>query len=81
MASVSHYIKADDIKNAFSDENVNLKVETKNYNEQNLKKSYQVKLSKLAAPDRIFRETLKQRFRICRNIQKKSLSANSRMTF
>lgn len=59
VASVSHYIKADDIKNAFSDENVNLKVETKNYNEQNLKKSYQVKLSKLAAPDRIFRENFK----------------------
>ncbi|WP_106915388.1 alpha-2-macroglobulin family protein [Chryseobacterium aurantiacum] len=59
VASVSHYIKADDIKNTFSDENVKLKVETKNYNEQNLKKSYQVKLSKLAAPDRIFRNNFK----------------------
>ncbi|MCS4300839.1 alpha-2-macroglobulin [Chryseobacterium sp. BIGb0232] len=56
VASVSHYIKADDIKNIFSDENTKLKVETKNYNEQVLKKSYQVKLSKLAAPDRIFRD-------------------------
>ncbi|WP_374459141.1 alpha-2-macroglobulin [Chryseobacterium taeanense] len=55
VASVSHYIKADEIKDVFSDENVKLKVETKNYNEQNLKKSYQVKLSKLQAPDRIFR--------------------------
>ncbi|MFP3600189.1 hypothetical protein, partial [Chryseobacterium sp. SIMBA_029] len=53
--SVSHYIKADELKNTFSDENVKLKVETKNYNEQNLKKPYQMKLSKLIAPDRIFR--------------------------
>ncbi|GEN75257.1 alpha-2-macroglobulin family protein [Chryseobacterium hagamense] len=59
VASVSHYIKADQIKHAFSDENVNLKVETKNYNEQNLKKTYRVKLSKLQAPDRIFRSNFK----------------------
>ena len=59
VASVSHYIKADEVKNTFSDENVKLKVETKNYNEQDLKKSYQVKLSKLSAPDRIFRDNFK----------------------
>jgi len=59
VASVSHYIKADDIKNTFADENVKLKVETKNYNEQNLKKTYQVKLSKLEAPSRIFRSNFK----------------------
>jgi len=56
VASVSHYIKADNIKNTFSDENVILKVETKNYNEQDLKKSYNVKLSKLNVPNRIFRD-------------------------
>src|SRR5690606_17079991 len=56
VSSVSHYIKADEIKNIFADENVVVKVETKNYNEQNLKKSYQVKLSKLEAPNRIFRD-------------------------
>lgn len=55
VASVSHYIKAEEIKNTFANENVKVKVETKNYNEQNLKKSYQVKLSKLETPDRIFR--------------------------
>ncbi|MBW8523539.1 hypothetical protein K0U91_12240 [Chryseobacterium chendengshani] len=60
VASVSHYIKVDDIKNTFADENIKLKVETKNYNEQNLKKSYQVKLSKLEAPERIFRENFKE---------------------
>jgi len=56
VASVSHYIQAEEIKDVFSDENIKLKVETKNYNEQNLKKSYQVKLSKLQAPERIFRD-------------------------
>lgn len=55
VASVSHYIQAEEIKNVFSDQNVKLKVETKNYNEQNLKKSYQVILSKLEVPNRIFR--------------------------
>jgi uncharacterized protein YfaS (alpha-2-macroglobulin family) len=56
VASVSHYIKAEGIKNTFSDENVKLKVETLNYNEQDLKKSYNIKLSKLAVPNRIFRD-------------------------
>ncbi|WP_407404200.1 alpha-2-macroglobulin family protein [Chryseobacterium sp.] len=56
IASVSHYIKADEVKNAMTDENVIVKVSTKNYNEQNLKKSYQVKLSKLETPNRIFRQ-------------------------
>lgn len=59
VASVSHYIKVDDIKNTFAEESVKVKVETKNYNEQNLKKSYQVKLSKLEAPNRIFRSNFK----------------------
>ncbi|MCY1662304.1 alpha-2-macroglobulin family protein [Chryseobacterium sp. SL1] len=59
VASVSHYIQAEEIKNVFSDENVKLNVETKNYNEQLLKKSYQVKLSKLVSPDRIFRQNFK----------------------
>ncbi|KMQ61817.1 hypothetical protein ACM40_05670 [Chryseobacterium sp. BLS98] len=60
VASVSHYIKADGIKNTFSDENVKLKVETLNYNEQDLKKSYSVKLSKLNSPNRIFRDNFAQ---------------------
>ncbi|KQS92116.1 alpha-2-macroglobulin family protein [Chryseobacterium sp. Leaf394] len=59
VASVSHYIRIDEIKNVFDNENVKLKVETKNYNEQNLKKSYQVKLSKLKSPERIFRDQFK----------------------
>src|SRR5690606_21183707 len=55
VASVSHYIKADNIKDSFTDENIKVKVETKNYNDQNLNKPYQVKLSKLLPPERIFR--------------------------
>ncbi|WBV61230.1 MG2 domain-containing protein [Chryseobacterium camelliae] len=59
VSSVSHYIQAEGIQNVFSGENVKVKVETKNYNEQLLKKSYQVKLSKLQSPDRIFRNNFK----------------------
>ncbi len=47
------------MNDVFADESVKLKVETKNYNEQNLKKSYRVKLSKLESPDRIFRDNFK----------------------
>ena len=55
VASVSHYIKADDIKDTFTDDPLKIEVETKNYNDQNLKKSYQVKLSKLQPKERVFR--------------------------
>lgn len=60
VASVSHYIKVAGIKNVFDDENVKLKIETPNYNEQNLKKSYHVKLSKLQSLERIFRNNFKE---------------------
>ncbi|MGZ5263664.1 MAG: alpha-2-macroglobulin family protein, partial [Kaistella sp.] len=60
VASVSHYIKTDEIKDSFTDENVKIKVETKNYNDQNLKKPYQVKLSKLVSDERIFRKNFEQ---------------------
>ncbi|AZI23201.1 hypothetical protein EIH07_09190 [Chryseobacterium taklimakanense] len=59
VASVSHYIKTDEVKDRFTGENVKIKVETKNYNDQNLTKSYSVKLSKLEAPKRIFRDNFK----------------------
>ena len=55
VASVSHYITANEIGNTFSDEAVKLTVDTKNYNDQILKKSYQVKLEKLEEPKQIFR--------------------------
>jgi len=56
VASVSHYITANEIGNTFSDEAVKLNVDTKNYNDQILKKSYNVKLEKLEEPKQIFRE-------------------------
>lgn len=56
VASVSHYINVSDAKgNYFSDENINIKVETKNYNNQILKKSYTAKLSTIKPEERIFR--------------------------
>ncbi|HBR10701.1 MAG TPA: hypothetical protein DD740_00530 [Chryseobacterium sp.] len=56
VASVSHYITANEIGNTFSDEVVKLNVDTKNYNDQILKKSYNVKLEKLVEPKQIFRD-------------------------
>lgn len=56
VASVSHYIEISDSKeNYFSDENLKLTVETKNYDGQNLKKSYTAKLSSIQPEERIFR--------------------------
>ncbi|MFY7844948.1 MG2 domain-containing protein, partial [Chryseobacterium gambrini] len=56
VASVPYYIKAEEIKDAFTDENIKINVETKNYNNQDVEKPYHVKLSKLKSPDRIFRK-------------------------
>lgn len=56
VASASHYITANEIGNIFSDEAVKLNVDTKNYNDQVLPKSYNVKLEKLEEPKQIFRE-------------------------
>ncbi len=56
VASVSHYITANEIGNTFSDEAIKLNVDTKNYNDQILKKSYNIKLEKLEEPKQIFRE-------------------------
>lgn len=59
VASVSHYIKANDVADAFSDDNIAVKVEAKNYNDQNLKKSFQVKLSQIRPDERIYRDNFK----------------------
>lgn len=60
VSSVSHYIKADVVGNIFTDEDLKLNVAAKNYNDQDLQKSYHVKLSKLQEPERIFRENFQQ---------------------
>lgn len=58
VASVSHYINIENNEKQiyFSDEKIELKIQTKNYNDQNLKKSYHAKLSKFKPTDRIIRE-------------------------
>lgn len=62
VSSASHYITANDastglsVTDYFSDEAIKLNVDTKNYNDQILKKSYNVKLEKLEEPKQIFRE-------------------------
>lgn len=56
VASVSHYILAENIGDIFTDQNHSIKVETKNYNDQILNKSFQAKLVKLKEPERIFRK-------------------------
>jgi len=56
VASVSHYISLlEAVTDYFTDENIKFKVETKNYNDQILKKSYTAKLSKLSPQERVFR--------------------------
>ncbi|MDR2205511.1 MAG: hypothetical protein LBE36_05080 [Flavobacteriaceae bacterium] len=60
VSSVSHYIEAEKIGNAFADESVKLKVETKNYSGETLQKPYNVKLSKLEEPNRIFRNNFQR---------------------
>lgn len=63
VASVSHYISLSEantstplsVTDYFTDENIKFKVETKNYNDQILTKSYTAKLSKLSPQERVFR--------------------------
>ncbi|GJN60941.1 alpha-2-macroglobulin family protein [Elizabethkingia anophelis] len=59
VASVSHFIETEEVKPAFANEEIKVKVATKNYNNQKLGKSYQAKLSLLESPDRIFRNNFK----------------------
>jgi hypothetical protein len=74
---VSHYIEISDTSTSdntrmlsgveasdyFTDQNVKFKVETKNYNDQVLKKSYTAKLSKLEEPKRILEIVLRTKFK------------------
>ncbi|SFH95734.1 alpha-2-macroglobulin family protein [Halpernia frigidisoli] len=59
VSSISHYINVADIPDTFSDEDLKLKVETKNYNDQVLQKSYHLKLSKLTSENRVIRDNFK----------------------
>lgn len=56
VSSVSHHLSLSDVKfNYFSDENISVKVEAKNYNNQIIKNPFTVKLSKLISPKKLYR--------------------------
>lgn len=59
VASVSHYLKTNAISEASANEDFKLKVESFNYNDVALDKSYKVKLVQLKQPERIFRNNFK----------------------
>lgn len=61
VASVSHYISIEDIPDTFTDEAVKLAVNTRNYNDQDLKKSYRVHLAKMQPKTRVFRTNFESR--------------------
>ncbi len=56
VASVSHYLLISEATDDyFTDDNIKVKVEVKNYNEQKINNSYHVKLSKIKNHDRLYR--------------------------
>lgn len=59
VASVSHYIDLAAIPDTFSDEDLKVKVQTKNYNDQILQKPYHLLLSKISPEKRIIRDNFK----------------------
>ncbi|MBS1572382.1 MAG: hypothetical protein JST62_08335, partial [Bacteroidetes bacterium] len=57
VASVSHYLSLSETKTDYTTtEKLTVKIEAKNYNNQNLKKSFHAKLSKLQQPNRVIRD-------------------------
>lgn len=75
VASASHYIKAEEIKDTLNEDPITLKVETKNYNDQNISKSYHVKLSKLKSPNRIFRSSFQSEIQNSPQLTKEEFTA------
>jgi len=59
VASVSHYLKTNPVSEASANEDLKIKVESFNYNDIALDKSYQVKLVQLKQPERILRNNFK----------------------
>lgn len=55
VASVSHYLKTDEIKEAFAEDELKIKVKAYNYNDVSLNKNYRVKLVQLKQPERVLR--------------------------
>ncbi len=59
VASVSHYLEVSDIKDRMTDNDLEVIITPKNYNNQPLKKSYNVKLIKLVEPNRVLRRNFR----------------------
>lgn len=59
VASVSHYLKTNPVSEASANEDLKIKVESFNYNDIALDKSYKVKLLQLKQPERILRNNFK----------------------
>ncbi|MEN4760968.1 MG2 domain-containing protein [Chryseobacterium sp. C39-AII1] len=60
VASVSHYLEAEQIKETSAENEVKLNVSTFNYNGIALDKSYKVKLIQLKQPERVLRNNFKK---------------------
>lgn len=73
VASVSHYLKTDEIKEASAEKELKIKVEAFNYNDVSIDKSYRVKLVQLEQEKRVLRSNFEQ------NVQ--SLPTMSRSEF
>ncbi|MDR2236199.1 MAG: hypothetical protein LBE92_08750 [Chryseobacterium sp.] len=55
VASVSHYLKADEIKETLAENDLKIKVTAYNYNDVPVTKNYKVKLVQLKQPERVLR--------------------------
>lgn len=70
VASVSHYLTADEINEATADEEVKIKVKSFNYNDIPLQKNYKVKLVQLKQPKRVLRNNFQNNIQDLPNISK-----------
>lgn len=61
VASVSHYLKTDEIKETFAEDELKIKVKAFNYNDVSLNKSYRVKLIQLKQPERVLRSNFENK--------------------
>lgn len=60
VASVTHYLKTDEIKQVSAEDNLKIKVTAFNYNDVSVNKSYKVKLIQLKQPNRVLRSNFEQ---------------------
>ncbi|MGN7863328.1 alpha-2-macroglobulin family protein [Chryseobacterium sp. 22458] len=61
VASVSHYLKSDEIKEASAEDELKIKVTAFNYNDVSVNKNYKVKLVQLKETDRVLRNNFEQK--------------------